>query len=72
MITAKEALAIGKTIVAGMGRETARHPAGSREWLAARGAALNSIEDLWYDVLPLKVRETIGSRDYFLVGCGWE
>lgn len=72
MITAKEALAIGKTIVAGMNREAARHDAGSSEWVAARGAALNIIEDLWYDVLPLKVRETIGSRDYFLVACGWE
>lgn len=72
MITAKEALAIGKTIVAGMNRETARYAPGSAEWLAARGAALNSIDDLWYDVLPLKVRETIGSRDYFLVACGWE
>lgn len=71
MITTKEAIAIGHQIVLACQRECERATDPNQRF-AARGVALNSIQNLWYDVLPLKVRESIGSIAAFHVDCGWE
>lgn len=74
MITKKEAVTVGTAVVDGSKREE-RLLSGSFDRfarVAARGAALNAIGNIWYDVLPLSVREKIGTHRDYLVACGWD
>lgn len=69
MITKKEAIAIGTVVVEGSRREERLDPATR---FGARGAALNALGNIWYDVLPMAVREKIGTHADYLVACGWD
>ncbi len=90
MITKKDAIAIGKAICDAVKREqennTSKTPIGtdyrddvqSKRVSSARGTGLYAMDNLWYDVIPLKLKETYGpgnlsvwTKDEFYKECGW-
>lgn len=89
MITKADAIKIGQAICAAVSREqqNAIDKGCNRSRLAARGAGVYAMDNLWYDVLPIKVRDAfcadmqrekprglppIGhGKDAFYKACGW-
>ena len=75
MITKKEAINIGKQIIDGMNREVlhinnCKHD--QQSIYACRGATLRIIENIYYDVLPCKVRDIIGTSSDYKKLIGWQ
>lgn len=60
MITEKDAIAIGKAIVAGCKQEQDNNFNEQNISYALTGAALRGLENLWYDVFTNKVKEKFG------------
>ena len=80
MITKTDAVILGKTIVASMKKEEAyientnmSLPVKTQARCSARGAIINVLDNLWYDIFPDKVKESFGmNRNNFYVAVGWE
>jgi hypothetical protein len=90
MITKKDAIAVGTAICKGVIREqelnTSKTVVGTdyrdekqsnRVW-GARGAGLAAMDNLWYDVIPNKLKYPHGqanlaywTREQFYKECGW-
>lgn len=60
MITKKDAIAIGKAIVAGCLAEQDNQYNEPNIVYALNGAALRGLENLWYDVFTNKLKEQFG------------
>ncbi|WP_321967177.1 hypothetical protein [Burkholderia cepacia] len=75
MITKKDAIAAGKAICTGLSREQTKpelQGPDNQARYAARGVALYAMDNLWYDVLPGKVRLAFQySKDAFFEACDW-
>ena len=54
MITKNDAIAIGKAIVAVCSRENEQSPASPEN---ANWACVHALDNLWYDVFPLRTKE---------------
>jgi hypothetical protein len=75
MMTLKDAIAVGSAICKVASRitsETAGRPQDQSLRHMGRGTCIYALDDLWYDVLPLKVRDQLGnSKERFYTECGW-
>mgnify|MGYP005608995711 CR=1 FL=1 len=87
MLTKKDAVAVGTAIVNGLKRELERHQPGllpatqtpaprtkeqEQGAFTACGVALYALDNLWYDVLPEKVKVSFGWKvDNYYEACGW-
>jgi hypothetical protein len=60
MITKKDAIAIGKEIVAGCKKEQDNNYNEQNISFALNGAALRGLENLWYNVFTNKLKEQFG------------
>lgn len=60
MITKKDAIAIGKAIVAGCKQEQDNNFNEQNISFALNGAALRGLQNLWYTVFSGKVKEQFG------------
>lgn len=60
MITKKDAIALGKAISAGATAEKKNCFIRQDEVYAIQGATYRMLNNIWYDVLPPKVREQFG------------
>lgn len=78
MITKKDAIAVGTAICKAVLKEQ-DNVSGNRErvW-SARGVGIYALDNLWYDVIPNKVKASfvagngaIYSREQFYKDCGW-
>lgn len=76
MITRIDAINIGAAIIKGRNLEASRYKGEGTiaEFRSAiRGTAIRALDNLWYDVLPIKVRESFGrSKDSFYTAVGWD
>lgn len=85
MISKKDAIAIGKSYCDALkreqdnntgqtvvGTEAPRDEKQSNRVYGARGVANYAMDNLWHDVLPVKVREAFEyNQDAFRKECGW-
>lgn len=78
MITKKDAIAVGTAICKAVIREQ-DNVSGARErvW-SARGTGIYALDNLWYDVIPNKVKFPYGqgnlsvyTKEDFYKDCGW-
>ena len=60
MITKKDAIALGKAISSGASAEKANCFNRQDEVYAIQGATYRMLNNIWYDVLPSKVKEQFG------------
>lgn len=74
MITRKDAIKAGSAICNAAKRVTEEWVGlGQNEFRGkGRGACIYALDNLWYDVLPIKVRDTfVGGINVFYEECGW-
>lgn len=60
MITKKDAIALGKAIVAARDREVLFNESDDKVRYHANGVCSYALDNLWYDILPSKVKEQFG------------
>ena len=76
MLTRKDAIAVGKAIVAGLKTEEARpelQGADNHRRYAARGATIHALDNIWYDVLTNQVKDAFDyNKELFYAACEWE
>ena len=74
MITKKDAIKLGQAICKAVARECEAHKGqGSQSSIAARGVGIYAIDNIWYDVLPERVKADFNyDRGSFYRACGWE
>lgn len=73
-MTRKEAISAGSAICKAAKRTSEENAGAHNDQLrhAARGACIYALDNLWYDVVPLKVRDTFQHRkEEFYAACGW-
>jgi hypothetical protein len=72
MLTKSDAVKVGKAIVDAFNKEVEMN-LSSFDMPTARGIAYSALQNIWYDVLPVKVREQFGYQyDNFAVACFWK
>ena len=76
MITYNDSINIGKAICDAVKAECNNHSGDSdiarhSRW-ASRGTAQRAMDNLWFDILPTRVKEKFSYRtDNFYIACGW-
>lgn len=72
MITKKDAINIGKAIVKALNMEldTVEPIPNVQRW-ALRGSASRALNNLYYDVLPVKTRQQFAGTNDFLKQINW-
>ena len=60
MLTKKDAIAVGKAMIAGAAAEKENCFNRQDEVYAIQGATHRMLNNLWYDVFPSKVKEAFG------------
>ena len=63
MLTKKDVIAIGLAISKGAALEVELRTLNNAEKFAVRGAALRSLDEFWYGIVPLKVRDSFCMQD---------
>ena len=63
MLTKKDVIAIGLAISKGAALEVELRALNYDEKFAVRGAALRALNEFWYEIVPLKVRESFCLED---------
>jgi hypothetical protein len=72
MITHQDAVKIGKSMCDVARRCSEDNRAADNLRHACRGTIIYALDNLWYDVLSNKVKESFGhNKDKFYEECGW-
>lgn len=75
MLSFNAAVAVCKAIVTGAEKEISGRCLQDREHFAVRGAALNAIDNVYYDLMTPKARDKMrdkGGREALLELAGWD
>ena len=71
MITLSEAIKIGSAICGAVEKES-KNATPQESTYRVRGCGIYALDNLWYDVLPVKVKVALNNdKDAFYKACNW-